>query len=94
MIDDKIQSLEEFIPLNVMTSFEEKTMRASTFTLVDTYFVLFSDFLTTTENKFLDIFQYFEIRVSVESFLFRPLYVLENKYSSTKRVVSLSRKDM
>ncbi len=55
--------LESFDPFNAFFSFEDNVTKIYTFTVADSYFVLFTDLLTNSKSDLLKIFEFFELRV-------------------------------
>lgn len=63
--------LEDFNPLDAFSSFEDNTTRIYTFTLADSYFVLFTDLLTNSKSDLLKIFEFFEVKIYKSENLFQ-----------------------
>ena len=65
------EELTDFDIFGAFNSFEENVTKISTLTLMDSYFVLFTDFLTNPQSDLLNIFEFFEVRVYRSSRFFR-----------------------
>ena len=80
-VTDKQDELESFDIFNAFYSYEDNVTKISTFTLADSYFLLYSDLLENPESSLLEIFSFFEIKIT-ES---RNLFKKENTALGPKR---------
>ncbi len=71
--------LESFDPFDAFFSFEDNVTKIYTFTLADSYFVLFTDLLTNSKSDLLKIFEFFEVRIyKIESLFQNSEDLLQN----------------
>lgn len=75
--------LESFDPFDAFFSFEDNVTKIYTFTLVDSYFILFTDLLINSKSDLLKIFDFFEVRIYKSEDLFQDsdkLFQNRDKY--------------
>lgn len=61
--ESKRNQLEEFNVWDAFASYEENVNRIYSLALSDSYFLLFTDFLTNPESQLLEIFNFFEVQI-------------------------------
>jgi len=62
-IEAKRAELESFDPFDVFSSYEESVTKIYSFSSIQSYFLLYKDFLENPESNLLKIFHFFEIKV-------------------------------
>lgn len=70
-LETKKNELESFDPFNAFFSFEENVTKIATFTLADSYLILFTDLLRNSKSDLLKIFDFFEVRIYKSKDLFQ-----------------------
>lgn len=70
-IKSQREQLTDFDVFGAFNSFEENVTKISTLSLLDSYFVFFTDFMANPRSDLLKIFEFFEVRIYSSSKFFK-----------------------